>query len=519
MSKALQLKIQRFENKLARDRELLDSLEQNQRALCEQLNRTGNAAERNNLQRQIEALDREIEAALARYEATETQLVELEGSSVPSQPSTVPLASERPAQGNTYVFHGPVGSVGNQGTQANVAGAVSRQIDRPSAWMKWMADADRDIEHDDLEKLVSILARAATFSLDGPEAFFRDLLRSANLPEAFFMEAIGQLRGAPDAIARQLVHWAKAKGTNPQDSRFTTLGSLFQPLLPKSGLETATTLVASIVRYRLYRNPQLLDALAARYQLPLPLVCHAPGSMGPEFAWRGTEDRVELEGLLQRRQTISWDVSFLQSGIERAAAVCRIELANGQALGTGCLIAPTLVLTNYHVLAPHPDSDPYAYLDEIVLRFRCTSAPAGQETSGQTFKLAADPLVMSSPVQGLDYVLLQVDAAIESTSDIAPAPVNWQHSPTRSTGINLLQHPLGKTMQIALSPNGVTGVYPEAGVVQYISDTAQGSSGSPCFNDNWQVVAIHHAQKSGPFGIYCEGILASAIYKEVQHVL
>jgi hypothetical protein len=30
-------------------------------------------------------------------------------------------------------------------------------------------------------------------------------------------------------------------------------------------------------------------------------------------------------------------------------------------------------------------------------------------------------------------------------------------------------------------------------VVQYITSTLTGSSGSPVFNDNWEIVALHHA--------------------------
>ncbi len=82
MSKASQRRIQRIEAKLAHERELLDRLEENQSALYEQLGFTDNAAERNNLERQIEALDPKIEAALARCEATESQLLALTESSI-----------------------------------------------------------------------------------------------------------------------------------------------------------------------------------------------------------------------------------------------------------------------------------------------------------------------------------------------------------------------------------------------------------------------------------------------------
>ena len=35
--------------------------------------------------------------------------------------------------------------------------------------------------------------------------------------------------------------------------------------------------------------------------------------------------------------------------------------------------------------------------------------------------------------------------------------------------------------------------YMDETVVQYITDTLPGASGSPVFNDNWQVAALHHS--------------------------
>ena len=45
--------------------------------------------------------------------------------------------------------------------------------------------------------------------------------------------------------------------------------------------------------------------------------------------------------------------------------------------------------------------------------------------------------------------------------------------------------------QISLYHNIVTS----AGVreVQYLTDTLKGSSGSPVFNSNWDIVALHHS--------------------------
>ena len=94
MGKGSQLRIQRLETKLAHDKELLESLEQKQSALYKQLNHTSNAGDRLDLNRQIKALEEEIEDVLARYEATEQQLAALKRSSAPGQSARVNRVAE-----------------------------------------------------------------------------------------------------------------------------------------------------------------------------------------------------------------------------------------------------------------------------------------------------------------------------------------------------------------------------------------------------------------------------------------
>jgi endonuclease G len=57
---------------------------------------------------------------------------------------------------------------------------------------------------------------------------------------------------------------------------------------------------------------------------------------------------------------------------------------------------------------------------------------------------------------------------------------------------SIIQHPGGKEKQIAIRKNEVVSIdQPDA--ILYVSDTAQGSSGAPVFNDQWQVIALHSA--------------------------
>jgi hypothetical protein len=47
--------------------------------------------------------------------------------------------------------------------------------------------------------------------------------------------------------------------------------------------------------------------------------------------------------------------------------------------------------------------------------------------------------------------------------------------------------------------------------IKYRTNTKGGSSGSPCFTDRWQLVALHHATENSPRPTYNEGIPFAAI--------
>lgn len=233
-----------------------------------------------------------------------------------------------------------------------------------------------------------------------------------------------------------------------------------------------------------------------------------PGiEIGPDFTWRGSTDERELQKLCPPQPEL-WSLAFLKSGIDQAASVCRVD-AIGQTLGTGVLIQKTLLLTNYHVIAS-VDSE----IEQIQLRFGYL---AEDSRDRRVFKLANNPLLRWSAIADLDYALLKIEAAILQVPNLQPASWKPQARINRNDGISILQHPGGEVMQVALSANGVTNVSQDR--VQYVSRTAGGSSGSPCFDRDWQLVALHAAERSTTFGRRGEGILWSAIHAEVADLL
>ena len=62
--------------------------------------------------------------------------------------------------------------------------------------------------------------------------------------------------------------------------------------------------------------------------------------------------------------------------------------------------------------------------------------------------------------------------------------------------MTIVQHPRGKKKQIALRENRIVDVLDS--FLHYEADTEPGSSGSPVFDDRWQVVCLHHASVRAP---------------------
>lgn len=375
------------------------------------------------------------------------------------------------------------------------------------------------IKQADIDKLVDVLAGLAATSFTSPQDFFRDLVSRANLRQQLVYSLAGVWTGNPIHDARRLINWALVRDINPNDKRFTTLGSILQPLLSEAGFDDAKVIVSLIFIYKLYRDRKLLENLQITYQVPTSVVdiTSTISDFGPEIDWQ-EPDETELQSLFKTEPNFL-DVGFLMQAIQHATSVCRIEIPNQKILGTGFLIALNLVLTNYHVLHSKT-ANIQINPNDIILRFGCFTSATGNETEGQVFKLVREqPILQSSSTNKLDYVLLQVEESIIQAAYITPADCDFENLPSKGIALNILQHPEGSSMKIAMSSNAIANISPDTGLMQYVTRTSPGSSGSPCFNENWKVIALHHAQKATHFGSIREGILLSSIYQEIQQHL
>jgi hypothetical protein len=216
--------------------------------------------------------------------------------------------------------------------------------------------------------------------------------------------------------------------------------------------------------------------------------------------------------------------------------VCRIEYPEGKGRGTGFLVAPGIVLTNYHVIKQMKEGALKA--SDIVCRFDYKVLSNGVEVGkGRTCRLAANWLAEWSPYSNhdfesepsldpsdeeLDFAFLRLDSRVGD--DVLPngETRNWievpedAHDFTASPALYIVQHPDAKPMQIALDSEAVIKSSPTR--VRYTTTTEPGSSGSPCFGADWDWVAIHHSGdpkywSQGKKPEYNQGIPVTAIVK------
>jgi V8-like Glu-specific endopeptidase len=226
---------------------------------------------------------------------------------------------------------------------------------------------------------------------------------------------------------------------------------------------------------RLHADPERVDSLRRE---GLHFDPQGPGAAPAAFP-RALERVLDTNDLMGLR--------FFEQGLRVARAVARVHIGGGsgdsEGFGTGFLVAPRLLLTNHHVLG---DTE-QARRSKVEFNFQ--EAASGELQATRCFALAPQELFLTDEV--LDYSLVAVvddgglDAygwlpLIEETGKLLVGET-----------VNIIQHPNGEPKQLAIRNNQVVDELEL--FLHYRTDTDPGSSGSPVFNDQWEVVALHHS--------------------------
>jgi endonuclease I/V8-like Glu-specific endopeptidase len=197
-------------------------------------------------------------------------------------------------------------------------------------------------------------------------------------------------------------------------------------------------------------------------------------------------DVLALERMMGHNDLV--DVGFLERGYRASRAVGRISVGAPEAhYGTGFMISPLLLMTNNHVLA-EPAEAARAYVE---MNFQ-----AGLDGRAlQPVAFALDPDAFFTTDRALDFTIVAVAGRSDSGHELAEFGwlrlIEQEGKVVVGELLNIIQHPNAEPKQLALRENRLTDRLEL--MLHYETDTAPGSSGSPVFNDQWEVVALHHS--------------------------
>jgi len=225
-----------------------------------------------------------------------------------------------------------------------------------------------------------------------------------------------------------------------------------------------------------------------------------------------------LEALVNANSKFINMAEFLENLGILQGQVCWIKIPRGG--GTGFLVGPDLVLTNYHVMAPLIEQKVSGA--DVICQFDYLQAIDGPKlTTKKLTEVSLHPDEWKIDVQPTsdfdsdndlgnpasdesDYALIRLaeeigDVPVGGPTLDGKAPKrSWismvPNVPAMAAGnvLFLLQHPLGEPLQLTV---GSVSKFNASGTrVRYDASSKNGSSGSPCFNSDLQLVALHNGR-------------------------
>ncbi len=192
--------------------------------------------------------------------------------------------------------------------------------------------------------------------------------------------------------------------------------------------------------------------------------------------WRGTDSLADVQEKIIGEDTLR-HIYILNLALEAEKAVVHLRTPKG--MGTGFAIAPDLLMTNNHVIASRETADRTEYTFNYQLDIN------GKECPIQTVRALPEGAFYTNAE--LDYTVV----TLKDAPNFGNPLILKSKQMRRDDRVAIVQHPGGHLKKISMQNNFVA--YADNKVVQYTTSTLPGSSGSPVFDDEFKVVAIHHS--------------------------
>lgn len=207
-----------------------------------------------------------------------------------------------------------------------------------------------------------------------------------------------------------------------------------------------------------------------------------------------SKDSIAMERILGKNDL--FPISYLQIGLNNSKSVCRISIRDSRGVvvgyGTGFLVAPNIILTNNHVI------NSYQVASNSTAEFNYQDDENFMPCTTYNFRL--NPQTFFITDVKLDFTLVAVNENVineKHLKDFGFLKMSQKEGTILPEEyVSIIQHPKGGPKSVTLRENKVSRI--KDGFIHYLTDTEPGSSGSPVFNDQWNLVALHHSGVPDP---------------------
>ncbi|MEO1627972.1 MAG: serine protease [Bacteroidota bacterium] len=308
-------------------------------------------------------------------------------------------------------------------------------------------------------------------------------------------------------------------------------------------------------------TPELIQAVVGQTMGEEPIVQYTSevDDPGMETDQETDECLVELDELVDLERIIGPNLNFLpahflEEGALLQKAVARIRIPNS-GFGTGFLVSPSLLMTNNHVI----NSRARARVAQAEFNFQTDFNGNPQEVDSYSFssngffythaaldftllrvnrKCTYVPIFGNSGIGGANGEFLE-EGPFQGENGRPSLPLlprfrrvchsagnKWGHiqlpsaySFARGQHINIIQHPRARRKEVAVQENNLDRIFQNH--LRYTTDTEPGSSGSPVFNNRWDLMAIHHSAGERQNGQWVsnQGVRMDRIVRHLRTVL
>ena len=204
--------------------------------------------------------------------------------------------------------------------------------------------------------------------------------------------------------------------------------------------------------------------------------------------------RTEYERMMGTNDLV--DEFFLVRALLVARPVARLSIRSDsggeRGCATGFMVSPRLLMTNQHVFSRSDEAE-FSFAE-----FNFRDDVGGYPEPSFRYRLRPDKFFYTH--RDLDFALVSVDP---EPLEEGPPLTSWgwlrliaeSGKAHAKDWLTIVQHPGGSRRQFAIRENQCIDDEDE-NFLWYLSDTAQGSSGAPVFNDSMQIAALHHSGRA-----------------------